>query len=242
MGIKQIDLYDPRLFRCICHRGLHDENATENGLPAFQAAIEKDLAFELDIHLTKDGELLVCHDDNLVRTTGKEGIIEDLTLEEIRSNYHLLDGSVVPTFQEVLDLNAERVPIVVELKVHKGNYKPLAKKAVEVLKQIKDTRSITLISFDPRALLCARKSPFTRGLLVYNKRTDIFNLAWLFDYLDVEDCLVEHKKVLKWRKKGMPINTWTIETPEQLAKVKGKVDMITFQHLDPNNVAKALEA
>ena len=159
--------FDPSFFRGIAHRGLHDEQRTENGLGAFQNAMDHGLCFELDIHLTKDGELLVCHDSELERTTGKRGIIEELTLSEIKENYRLLDGEIVPSFQEVLDLNQERVPIVVELKVHDGNYKPLAKKAVEVLKQIKNPKTITLISFDPRALLAARKSPFTRGILIY---------------------------------------------------------------------------
>ena len=241
MGIKSIEKYDPRLFRAICHRGLHDEASTENGLDAFRKAIDKGLAFELDIHLTKDGELLVCHDDDLLRTTGKAGIIEELTLAEIKENYRLLDGEIVPSFQEVLDLNQERVPIVVELKVHDGNYKPLAKKAVEVLKQIKNPKTITLISFDPRALLAARKSPFTRGILIYEKRTDIFFTARFFDYLDVQDVLVDHEKTKKWRAKGKPINVWTIESKPQLEKVKGYVDMITFQHLNPDDVIKTLE-
>ncbi|MCR5491039.1 MAG: hypothetical protein K6F32_02790 [Bacilli bacterium] len=241
MGIKHIEKYDPRLFKGICHRGLHNEQFTENGLNAFRNAIDHGLTFELDIHLTKDGELLVCHDDDLVRTTGKSGIIEELTLAEIKENYRLLDGEEVPSFQEVLDLNQERVPIVVELKVHAKNYKPLAKKAVEVLRQIKDKKTITLISFDPRALLYARKSPFTKGLLVCEKRSDVFAVARFFDYLDVEDTLVTHKKTLVWRSKGMPINTWTIEKPEQLEKVKGKVDMITFQHLPIEDIQKAGE-
>ena len=85
--------FDPILFQGIAHRGLHDENKTENGLNAFKAALENGYAIELDIHLTKDNELLVCHDDNLKRTTGKEGIIEDLTLEEIRNGYRLLERS-----------------------------------------------------------------------------------------------------------------------------------------------------
>ena len=120
----------------VAHRGLHNSVYTENGLKAFQNAIENGFPFELDIHLTKDGQLVVCHDDDLKRTTGKEGIIEELTLAEIKENYRLLDGGEVPTFQEVLDLNQERRLIVVELKVHKGNYKPLAKAAKATLKQI----------------------------------------------------------------------------------------------------------
>ena len=96
---------NPKFLEGIAHRGLHNENFTENGINAFKNAIDHDVAFEFDIHITSDGELIVCHDENLKRTTGKEGIIEHMTAKEIRDNYRLLDGGVVPTLQEVIDLN-----------------------------------------------------------------------------------------------------------------------------------------
>jgi glycerophosphoryl diester phosphodiesterase len=141
--------FSPEYMGAIAHRGLHNSEYTENGLKAFKNAIDNGFAFELDIHITKDGQLVVCHDDDLKRTTGKEGIIEELTLAEIKENYRLLDGGEVPTFQEVLDLNKEQRLIVVELKVHEGNYKPLAKAARKALKQIKDKKKIIL--FDGKA-------------------------------------------------------------------------------------------
>ena len=131
---KLFQKINPKFLLGIAHRGLHNEEFTENGLKAFQNAIDNDVAFEFDIHLTKDNELVVCHDEDLVRTTGKSGIIEDLTLEEIKSDYRLLDGGEIPTLQEVLDLNKDyKVPMVIELKVFRKNYKPLAQKAYEML-------------------------------------------------------------------------------------------------------------
>ena len=129
---------NPVILNGVAHRGLHNEKFTENGMKAFQNAIDHGVAFEFDIHLTKDNELVVCHDENLKRTTGKEGIIEDLTLKEIKDNYRLLDGGEIPTLQEVFDLNKERVPMVIELKVFRKNYKELAAKSAEMFKQIKD--------------------------------------------------------------------------------------------------------
>ena len=80
---KLIRKIDKRFLLGIAHRGLHDEVSTENGLDAFKKAIDKNTAFELDVHLSKDGKLIVCHDDNLVRTTSKEGIIEEAFVETI---------------------------------------------------------------------------------------------------------------------------------------------------------------
>mgnify|MGYP004457871881 FL=1 len=233
--------FDPILFQGIAHRGLHDANKTENGLNAFKAALENGYAIELDIHLTKDNELLVCHDDNLKRTTGKEGIIEDLTLGEIRNGYRLLDGEVVPTFQEVLNLVQEKTPIVVELKVHQKNFRPLAKKAMEVLRSIQNKKRITLISFDPRALHCCRKSPFTRGLLVCKNSEWVFRLRGFFEYLDVEECLLITPKYQKERKKGRLLNVWTIHNENQLKEIRGQFDMITFQDLGTERIHEYLK-
>ena len=105
---KHERLFGKDFFGPIAHRGLHDKNITENSMTGFQKAIENGLPFEFDIHLTKDGELVVCHDDNLARTTGKEGIIEDLTLKEIKDNYRLLDGTSVPTLKEIMDFEQKR--------------------------------------------------------------------------------------------------------------------------------------
>ena len=86
---KFIEKINPLILNGVAHRGLHNEKYTENGINAFKWAIENNVAFELDVHLTKDKKIVVCHDDNLIRTTGKDGIIEELTLSEIKSNYQL---------------------------------------------------------------------------------------------------------------------------------------------------------
>ena len=124
-----INNINPLVLKGIAHRGLWNEELTENGIPAFQNAIDHNVAFELDIHLTKDNQLLVCHDSELYRTTGKKGIIEDLTLAEIKENYRLHDGSSLPTLEEVLALTSERVPIIIELKAYQRNHKRLLIKA-----------------------------------------------------------------------------------------------------------------
>ena len=232
--------FDARLFEGICHRGYWGEGRTENGLAAFEEAIKNGFAFELDIHLTADQQLIVCHDSELERTTGKKGIIEELTMEEIRRDYRLLDGGVVPSFDEVLDLNNEAVPIVVELKTYKGNFRALAKKAMKALERIKDTKTITIISFDPRSLLFIKKKRFTRGLLIYNKRPDILATLRFFEYLDIEDVMLDNEKVIKYRKAGGIVNTWTIESEEQLARANSLADMITFQHLPLDRVREVI--
>ena len=98
----------------IAHRGLL-RHAPENTLPAFAACLELGMGFELDIRTTKDGHLVVLHDDNVQRTTdGPARSVRDMTLAELKE----LDagswfddafvGVRIPTLEETLTLVAER--------------------------------------------------------------------------------------------------------------------------------------
>jgi glycerophosphoryl diester phosphodiesterase len=235
MSKKHSAMFSSDFFKGIAHRGLHDLEHTENSLLAFQRAIDYDFAFELDIHLTKDGQLIVCHDSDLIRTTGKEGVIEDLTFNEVKNGYKLLDGETVPSFQEVLDLDKERKLILVELKVYKKNYKPLAKAARKALSSIKDKTKIVIISFDPRALLFMKRGGFARGLLIGEEKEWIWCFRNFFESVDLEKTMLAKKKVQRYAKRHM-INAWTIETIEEFDSASKISDGLTFQNIDPELV------
>jgi glycerophosphoryl diester phosphodiesterase len=71
----------PRLF---AHRGASGE-APENTMPAFQQAADLGIAYiELDVHLTRDGHVVVFHDDTLERTTNGHGQVKDRSLTELQ--------------------------------------------------------------------------------------------------------------------------------------------------------------
>ena len=68
----------------VAHRGLL-RHAPENTLPAFAFCLELGMGFELDIRTTKDGHLMVLHDDSVERTTnGSSRSIRDMTLKEVK--------------------------------------------------------------------------------------------------------------------------------------------------------------
>ncbi|MFE9312754.1 glycerophosphodiester phosphodiesterase [Streptomyces sp. NPDC088353] len=100
-------------FLTIGHRGVMGVEP-ENTLRSFVAAQQAGLdVIELDLHLSKDGALVVMHDDKVDRTTDGSGAIADKTLAELRS----LDagrGERIPVFEEVLD--AVRSPLQAEIK------------------------------------------------------------------------------------------------------------------------------
>lgn len=238
---KVLSKLNPLFLKGIAHRGLHNDKYTENGMNAFSNAIRHGVPIEFDIHLTKDNQLMVCHDEDLKRTTGKSGIIEDLTVEEIKKNYRLLDGGEVPTFLEVLDLVNEQIPMVIELKVFRKNYKPLAKKVIEVLKEkVVDKKNYMLISFDPRSLWPLKKLGIIRSLLATRSHEYVYNyFRHSVESVDLDQGLFDEKRIQKYHKKYL-VNAWTIETEEQLQAIRPYVDTVTFQHMEVDTVRKLL--
>ena len=234
---KILSKINPLILKGICHRGLHNDQYTENSMSAFKNALDHHMALELDVHLTKDNELVVFHDSLTERVTKKVGIIEDLTLEEIKSDYRLLNGEQIPTLKEVFDLIKEQVPIVVELKVYRKNYKPLVKRVKEELKCIKDKKNIVLISFDPRALFPFKNSGFMRQLLVTSdpKYRYVYHFRHFFEGVDLDYKFLEEEKVRRYCEKHFS-NIWTIESKEDFDKYSKYVDTVTFQLFDPNYV------
>ena len=239
---KVLSKINPLILQGIAHRGLHNDKYTENGMNAFGNAVRHGLPIELDIHLTKDNQLVVCHDEDLKRTTGTSGIIEDLTLEEIKK-YRLLDGGEIPTFIEVLDFVKEQVPIVVELKVFRKNYKALAAKVFEVMSEkVVDKKNFMLISFDPRSLWPLKKLGIIRSLLATGG--EYFYVYRYFRHtvesVDLDQTLFDKKQIQRYHKRYF-VNAWTIENEEQLKKIRPYVDTVTFQHMDENVVRKLLK-
>lgn len=98
------------------HRGLWDAESPENSLAAFQKAVDAGYGIEFDIHKTKDGHVVVFHDDTLVRMCGVEGRVEDLTLAELQQLRLKGTEQGIPTLQQMLELVDGRVPLLVELK------------------------------------------------------------------------------------------------------------------------------
>ena len=147
----------PRDSRLLCdyaHRGLHGEGIPENSLAAFEKACSEGFGIELDVQLSSDGEVMVFHDYTLVRMTGVEKKLCELTADEL-SALHLADTEErIPTLRDVLALVDGRVPILVELKGESGNTS-LCPKVAELLLAYEGPYCIE--SFNPLLLRAMRK-------------------------------------------------------------------------------------
>lgn len=101
--------------KIIGHRGAAGL-ALENTIEAIHAGLKAGVhAIEFDVHATRDGQLVVCHDPHLARVSGQRAVIEELSYAELRE-IELHNGQHVPLLREVLDA-AGKTPVVIEIKI-----------------------------------------------------------------------------------------------------------------------------
>ncbi len=98
------------------HRGLWGKGIAENSLSAFARAVEEGYGIELDVQISSDGEVVVFHDENLLRVTGCEGSLYEKDLAFLKTLRLSHTEDTVPTLREVLALVNGRVPLLVEIK------------------------------------------------------------------------------------------------------------------------------
>ena len=104
------------------HRGLWDmeQNIPENSLPAFERAMRENEAIELDVHLTKDRQLVVIHDSSLQRLCGVNGTVEHKTYAELSQLTLCGTAYGIPLLKEVLQTVQGQVPLLIEVKTLQG--------------------------------------------------------------------------------------------------------------------------
>lgn len=240
--------------RPIAHRGLHNAEFPENSMPAYQLAIENGFNIEIDVHVTKDGRVVVFHDDNLKRVCGVDKLIKDCTLAELKT-YRLCNSEyTIPTFDEFLQLVDGKTGILCEIK----GINPLDKKIVRAtIERLKDYKgNIALQSFNfgavsyakrhcdlPVGELCTWSSPDLKnqrwkpanfmGKLWINRFTRPHFIA--YDVRAVDKSLPENKYIKKWGEK-LPILMWTINSEERVAYAQQYANNIIFEDLSAEYV------
>lgn len=159
-GYNKNELKDMEI---IGHRG-GASIGPENTLACYKKGIEAGAdMIEIDIHLTKDNRIVVCHDQSINRTTNGKGLIRELTLNEIRQ-YRCLDadGNVtdqqVPTLDEVFDLMLETraagnpCKLLIEIKRTRNIYQGIEELLLEKINSCNAKDWIIVQSFNDFAL------------------------------------------------------------------------------------------
>ena len=233
------------------HRGLHDSarGVPENSLAAFRRAADCGYGAELDVHLTRDGRLAVIHDDSLLRTAGADEKVSHLTASELEGFHLEGTGEKIPFLEQVLPLFEGRAPLIVELKVDGGNAAALAQAACEMLDRHQVDYCIE--SFHPLAVrwLKRHRPDVCRGQLSENFLLTHTGLGFWADFsmknlltgfLTAPDFIAYnhlHRRrlslALARRVWGVREVSWTIRTPEDLARCEGDGCLSIFEGFTP---------
>jgi glycerophosphoryl diester phosphodiesterase len=221
----------------IAHRGASGR-LPENTLPAYELAIELGAdMIEVDLHRTRDGAIVVTHDEELAGLGGR-GEIAEATLAEVRS----LDaggGERVPTLDELLDGFGSRIALNLELKrgVH-DDYEGLEAATLAALEK-RGLLEATLFSsfYDPVLARLRDLSARARlGLLISRRYPD----RWAdrarrvgAEALHPELALVTPELVRAAHDAGLAVNVYTVDAPGELARlIDLGVDGIFTNHPD----------
>ena len=232
------------------HRGLHDnkESYPENSMAAFKRAVERGYGIELDVHLTKDKQLIVFHDDTLTRMCGIDKEVCDCTANELTSLHLLETNETIPYFKDVLQLVNGQVPLIVEVKVEHDNFNELCAAVDDMLESY--TGDYCIESFHPLAVLWYKKnnSEVIRGQLSCSykkpdkKRSPLYTfLAYLgMNFLTKPDFIAYSQKdlnnlsfILNHKYFKAMTFIWTVRELDDLKKLKEQGHTIIFENFEP---------
>ena len=207
--------------------------APENSLQCIEKGIQTGAdMIEIDIHLTKDGELVVCHDQTIDRTTTGTGKIAEMTLNEIRK-FHIVDKNgketdeKIPTLDEVLKLINGRCHLLIEIKRTNNLYQGIEQKLLESIKAHHASQWIIVQSFNDSVLETLHALDHTVRL----EKLIIFKLQWIPVIFDGTFTYFNFKKyhyissfnfhyraitpalLKKIHAQGKEVKIWTLEEP-----------------------------
>jgi glycerophosphoryl diester phosphodiesterase len=207
------------------HRGASGTHP-ENTLAAFKEAARLDIhGVELDVHLTKDGELVVIHDETIDRTSNGSGYVKDLTLEELRAfdfgSWFAADfaGETIPTLKEVLRVYQDTAHHVnIELKSDVFAYEGMGVKVLHVIENLNMSNRVVISSFDHEAVKdFKRTAPHIEvAILTMEVLVDAYDYARFIpaDALHIHLPAAQRKMTKEALLKGAIIRVFTVNEPE----------------------------
>ena len=220
--------------RVYAHRGCHGPGRIENSPSAFRAAIAAGLGIECDIQRSRDGMAMIYHDWDFARLIGRAEAGDALTRDEWLALKYLDSDDSPFTLGDLLALVAGTVPLLIEIKSRRGyDVERSCEKVIEALAGYTGRHAV--MSFDPRVSRWLRRhSPGTvRGLVMREDEHGHTQAAWQRHaalWLAKPDFMAYHVKALPnafvaaLRASGMPVLTWTVNSPETLAAARAFAD------------------
>lgn len=218
------------------HRGLHGEGRVENAPGAFRAAVAAGLGIECDIQRSADDWPMVFHDWDFVRLIGRPERAAALTADEWQSLRYLESEDAPLSLPELLAIVGGKVPLLIEIKSRRGyDVATSCRRVVDVLAGYRGLHAV--MSFDPRVSRWLRlNSPQTvRGLVMREDAKGDTQSAlarhlalWSAkpDFLAYHVHALPSPMVAAARARGMPVLTWTVNSPETRAVAQANADAL----------------
>lgn len=227
--------------KIIAHRGSNKE-APQNTLPAFQRAIDEHAdGFETDVHVTKDGKLVICHNYTIDATSDGRGEITSYTLGELKKfdfgSYFSAEykGTPLPTVDEFLELagSSDAEIINIELKAPRQAESGIVQKTLDAVKAHNLRDRILISSFNRHILQEVKdldphfRTGFLYPTIDYHASPfvyDPFPIAKRIgaDALHPMSVVVTPRLIRRAHKRGMKVNVWTVDdkkTAQHLAAI-----------------------
>jgi len=202
--------------------GLEPENTLRSIRKAIDLGVDR---VEIDVRVTRDGRLVVIHDETVDRTTNGHGYVNELTLDEIRK-LNAGKGEKVPTLEEVLEITRGKVELQIELKVPEATGSTL-----RLIERENAEGEVIITSFIHDLLRRVHDfNPELRtGALFFNvegdickKALNVYSKAIHVYYRNVDAELVRHAHEM-----GLEIEVWNPDEPKEMMRmIKLGVDSI----------------
>lgn len=210
----------------IAHRG-YSSMFPENTLAAFEGALELGVDYiELDVQMSKDEELVLLHDDDLLRTTGVSGLASDYTYEELADMdagswfSASFAGERIPTLKEALELVRDSdCKIYLELK-DIGDDPEFARKVLETATECGMLEQCVFASFNYDYLTVIKEAD-ADALLLYNTTSSKTSLPTEYeaDFYGLSIATINADVVRAIHEAGKQAFVWTVDAPEQIKTV-----------------------
>jgi glycerophosphoryl diester phosphodiesterase len=212
------------------HRGAEHHVAgsgiTENTMPSFERARSLGAeGIELDVRLCASGEVVVFHDEDLVRLAGRAERVEDLSLALLR-DIPLRNQAVIPTLDEVL---AGTAPLVVNVEIKTVPARAVPRLVAAVIATIQRSPAadrVLVSTFDPVILAAVRmRAPHLPSAYLFHAEQGMpLRRGWPAyalrpHALHPEAKLVDRTRMRAWRRRGLSVNVWTVNDPAEVRRL-----------------------
>lgn len=233
-----------RNFKIVGHKGASGV-APENTLAAFQKAIDMGAdMIEIDVHYTKDGEVVAFHDETVDRTTNGTGQVHKMTLAELKEldagswfgDHEQYRGEQIPTLEEALDLIHGKIELVIDIK-SKGHlyYDGFAKHIVEIINE-KGAKDWTVVQAYDEAYL---EEAFEEDSTIQMKKimmgeeethilafyinaksfTDHRNMHEFYGTLNPHFTTLSQRRLFRFKARGYKVFTYVVNEREDMIKM-----------------------